>query len=137
MQYLIGKYSDGSVAPGPDSPHYADYLQCLHYAEGMIVPPVNIIVVETILLSPERMNLTNVDRAKRPLARMLTAVEAHMEGRQFIAGDFSGADIMTGHACTIANRRLNEKDLGIPNVAAYVDRLNSRPAFKKAWETGA
>lgn len=136
VQYLIGKHSDGKMAPGPDSPHYADYLQWLHYAEGMIMPPVNIIVVETILLPPERMNQTNVDRAKKLLARMLTAVESRMEGREFIAGEFSGADIMTGHACTIATRRLGGNDLELPNVAAYVERLNARPAFKKAWETG-
>ena len=136
VQYLIGRHSDGKMAPGPSSAHYADYLQWLHYAEGMIMPPVNIIVVETVLLPPERMNQTNVDRAKKLLSRMLTAVEAHMEGREFIAGDFSGADIMTGHACTVAMRRLGEDVSGLPNVAAYVERLNARPALKKAWETG-
>ena len=72
VQYLIGKHSDGKMAPGPDSRYYADYLQWLHYAEGMIMPPVNIIVVETILLPPERMNRTNVDRAKKLLARSAT-----------------------------------------------------------------
>ena len=101
------------------------------------MPPVNTIVVETILLPPERMNQVNVDRAKKLLGRMLTAVDAHMEGREFIAGDFSGADIMTGHACTVATRRLGTDISGMANVAAYVDRLNARPAFEKAWATGA
>jgi len=137
VQYLIAKYSDGSMAPGVDSPHFATYLQWLHYAEGMIMPPVNIIVVETILLPPERMNQVNVDRAKKLLARMLSAVEVHMEGREYIAGDFSGADIMTGHACTVATRRLDTDVSGMANVAAYVERLNARPAFQKAWATGA
>ncbi|MBO6783333.1 MAG: glutathione S-transferase family protein [Alphaproteobacteria bacterium] len=137
VEYLIGRHSDGKMAPGPASPHYAEYLQWLHYAEGMIMPQVNIIVVETVFLPPERMNQTNVDRAKKLLARTLTAVEAHMEDREFIAGDFSGADVMTGHACTVATRRLGEDASGLPNVTAYVERLNARPALKKAWETGA
>lgn len=137
VQYLIAKHSDGRMAPGVASPHFAEYLQWLHYAEGMIMPPVNIIVVETILLPPERMNQVNVDRAKKLLRRMLTAVDAHMEGREFIAGDFSGADIMTGHACTVATRRLGTDISDMANVAAYVERLNERPAFKKAWATGA
>lgn len=136
VQYLIGKYSNGTLARSPDSPHYADYLQWLHYAEGMIMPPINIIVVETVLLPPERMNQTNVDRAKKLLGRMLTAVEARMEGREFIAGDFSGADIMTGHACTVAMRRVEGVASALPNVSAYVERLNARPALKKAWDTG-
>ena len=137
VQYLIAKHSDGRMAPGVDSPYFAAYLQWLNYAEGMIMPPVNTIVVETILLPPERMNQVNVNRAKKLLGRMLTAVDAHMAGREFIAGDLSGADIMTGHACTVATRRLRTDVSGLPNVVAYVDRLNARPAFEKAWATGA
>lgn len=137
VQYLLAKHSDGSMSPGPESPYFATYLQWLHYAEGMIMPPVNIIVVETILLPPERRNQVNVDRATKLLGRMLMAVETHMEGREFIAGHFSGADIMTGHACTIATRRLGDNAPDLPNVMAYVDRLNARPAFEKAWATGA
>ncbi|MFT7578115.1 MAG: glutathione S-transferase, partial [Alphaproteobacteria bacterium] len=41
VQYLIAKRSDGRMAPGVASPHFATYLQWLHYAEGMIMPPVN------------------------------------------------------------------------------------------------
>jgi len=134
--YLGAKYAP-NLTPGPDNANFAMYLQWLHYAEGMIMPPVNIIVVETILLPPERMNQVNVDRARKLLARMLTAVDRHMEGREFIAGEFSGADIMTGHACTIATRRLGTDASDLPNVQAYVERLNARPAFQKAWATGA
>ena len=70
------------------------YTQWLHYAEGMIMPQVNIIVVETIFLPEERRNQTNVDRATKLLSRMLTAIDLHMENREFLAGEFSGADIM-------------------------------------------
>ena len=132
VQYVLAKHGAGRLVPDVDSPDFAAYLQWLHYAEGMIMPPVNTIVVETILLPEERRNQTNVDRATKLLTRMLGAVESGLEGREFLAGAFSGADIMTGHACIVASR-LGADLSGAHNVAAYVERLNARPAMKRAW----
>jgi glutathione S-transferase len=128
VEYVLAKYGNGRLVPAVSSPDFARYLQWLHYAEGMIMPPVNSIVVETILLPPERRNQINVDRAAKLLSRMLTAVDAGLQGREFLAGEFSGADIMTGHACTVA-RRLGADVSDKPNVAAYIERLNARPAM--------
>jgi glutathione S-transferase len=100
----------------------------------MIMPQVNIIVVETIFLPEERRNQTNVDRATKLLTRMLTAVDMHLQDREFLAGEFSGADIMTGHACIVSGR-LGADISDKPNIAAYIDRLEARPALQKAWAT--
>ena len=126
------QHGKGRLVPSVSSPEFPRYLQWLHYAEGMIMPPVNIIVVETILLPKERRNQINVDRAVKLLSRMLAAVDAGLEGREFLAGEFSGADIMTGHACTVA-QRLGADVSDKPNVAAYIARLNARPAMQRAW----
>lgn len=132
VQYVLAKYGKGRLVPDTSSPEFAPYLQWLHYAEGMIMPPVNIIVVETILLPPDRRNQVNVDRATKLLSRMLGAIDVHLAGREFLAGDFSGADIMTGHACTVA-ARLGADISALPNVSAYIQRLNARPAMQRAW----
>lgn len=131
VEYVLARHGGGRMLPDRDSPDFPTYLQWLHYAEGMIMPQVNIIVVETIFLPEERRNRENVDRATRLLTRMLAAVERGLEGREFLAGDFSGADIMTGHACVVS------KNLGAdlsdkPNVAAYAERLEARPALRRA-----
>lgn len=136
VEYILARHGGGRMVPETASPDFPVYLQWLHYAEGMIMPPVNTIVVETILLPPERKNQVNVDRATKLLGRMLSAVDQHMAGREFLAGDFSGADIMTGHACTVA-ARLGADVSDKPNVAAYIERLNQRPALKKARALGA
>ena len=133
-QYVLSKYGNGKLVPPAESSEYPAYLQWLHYAEGMIMPQVNIIVVETIFLPEERRNQTNVDRATKLLSRMLTAIDLHMENREFLAGEFSGADIMTGHAC-IVSARLGADISDKNNVKAYIDRLEKRPALKKAWAT--
>jgi glutathione S-transferase len=134
VQYVLAKYGNGRLAPDVSSPDFPTYLQWLHYAEGMLMPPVNIIVVETILLPKEKSNPVNVDRATRLLTRMLAAVDSHLEGCDFLAGEFSGADIMTGHACVVATR-LGADVSDKPNVAAYVERLMARPALAKAFAT--
>jgi glutathione S-transferase len=134
VQYVLEKYGDGIMVPATGSIDYPVYLQWLHYAEGMIMPQVNIIVVETIFLPEARRNQTNVDRATKLLTRMLTAVDMHLQDRDFLAGEFSGADIMTGHAC-IVSARLGADISDKPNIAAYIDRLEARPALQKAWAT--
>ena len=133
VEYLLARHGEGQLRPAAASPEFPSYLQWLHYAEGMIMPPVNTIVVETILLPPERRNGGNVARATKLLGRMLSAVDAHMDGREYLAGDFSGADIMTGHACTVA-RRLGADVSDKPNVEAYIERCNARPALQRAWD---
>jgi glutathione S-transferase len=132
VEYILTRYGAGRMLPDVNSPRYAQYLQWLHYSEGMMMPQVNVIMVETVFLPPERRNEVNVDRATKLLTRSLDAVELQLEnGEEFLAGEFTGADIMTGHAC-IAAKRLNADMSEKPNVAAYVDRLTSRTAYKKA-----
>ncbi len=129
-QYLGAKYAPHLV-PGVEADNFATYLQWLHYAEGMIMPPVNNYVVETILLPPERRNEALAKRAMKVLSRALLAAEAHMQGREYISGAFNIADTITGHAVVIS-RRLGADFGSLPNLSAYADRLEARPAFKAA-----
>jgi glutathione S-transferase len=129
-QYLAAKYAP-SLAPGPDAENFAEYLQWLHYAEGMIMPPINNYVVETILLPPERRNEANANRALKLLNRTLEAVERHMQDREYLAQDFTIADTVTGHAIIMA-RRFGADFTNRDNLSSYADRLESRAAFKAA-----
>ena len=135
VEYVLTKHAGGRMKPAPDSPEFANYLQWFHYAEGMIMPPVNTIVVETMFLPPERRNEDNVNRAKKLLGNMLGAIELHLEGREWLAGEFSGADIMCGHACVVGGR-LSGAIEDKPNVSAYVERIQARPAWQRAQAVG-
>ncbi len=131
VQYILAKYGDGRLQPLVDDPEFANYLQWLHYAEGMIMPPMNSIVVETILLPPERRSEQHAKRSTKLLGQMLHAVNQHMEGRDYLARDFTAADVMTGHAVIMASRfgaDLDDK----PNLPPYIERLTNRPAFQAA-----
>ena len=129
-QYLGAKYAPELTA-GPEDQNFAMYLQWLLYAEGMIMPPINNYVVETILLSPERRNDEIAARSMKLLNRTLGAVESHMEDREFIAGNFNICDTITGHS-VIISRRLGADFSNLPNLSAYADRLEGRAAFQAA-----
>lgn len=130
-QYIVARYGDGRMAPPVESPDFPVYLQWLHYAEGMLMMPMGQIVVETILLPPERRSEEHAMRAKKLLGRLLGAAEQHMNGREYLAGDFSAADTITGHAVMMC-ARLGTDMTGMDNLAGYIDRLKARPALQKA-----
>ena len=54
-----------------------------------------------------------------------------MEDKEYIAGSFTVADTITGHA-VVMSRRLGADFSERPNLTAYADRLESRDAFKTA-----
>ena len=130
-QYLVARYGNGRFVPEVSSPDFPLYLQWLHYGEGMIMGPMNNYVVEAILLPPDRRSEAHAKRALKLMGRVLQAVDTHMQDREYLAGDFTAADTITGHACMMAERMgidLSEA----PNVKAYVDRIQTRPALVKA-----
>ncbi len=129
-QYLGAKYAP-NLTPTATAENFAAYLQWLNYAEGMIMPPINNYVVETILLPPERRNEEIAKRSLKLLNRTLSAVEEHMENREFLADEFTIAETITGHA-VIMSRRLGANFDPLPNLTAYADRLEARAAFKTA-----
>ena len=131
VQYLLARYGDGKFCPNVEDSMFPEYLQWLHYAEGSIMGQVNILVVETILLPPEKRNDVNVNRAKKLLGVALGNVDSRLVDRDYLTGSFSGADIMTGHACFGAMRA--GADISeMTNLNSYVDRLLERPALEKA-----
>ena len=132
IQYLLAKYSAGRLQIESTDSNFHNYLQWFHFAEGMIMPPLNTIVVETVLLSPDRRNEVNVKRATKILGQILQTLEDQLQDSSYLAGKFSAADIMSGHALIMASHHgidLTEK----PNCKEYADRLMSRPQLKKAW----
>ena len=131
VQYLLARHGNGKFVPDVDDPSFPEYLQWLHYAEGSIMGQVNILVVETILLPPEKRNDVNVNRALKLLRVALGNVDNRLQDREYLTGTFTGADIMTGHACFGAMNAGAEID-DYEHLNAYINRLLKRPALEKA-----
>ena len=131
VDYILERHKNGGLKPSVDSPHFAPYLQWFHYCEGMVMPPVNTIVVHTLLLPPERRDETVLEQARKLLTRAWQPVDETLAGKDYLIGDFSGADIMLGHAAFMSNR-LGCIPQEMANLKAYVQRISERPAFAKA-----
>ena len=133
VEYILERHKNGGLKPEVDSPNYPNYLQWFHYCEGMVMPPINTIIVQTILLPPERQDETVLGQAQRLLSKSLAPVEETLEGNDYLIGDFSAADVMLGHSCFMSNiiGCVNEE---MKNLKSYVERITERPAFKTAIE---
>ncbi len=134
VEYILERHKNGGLKPAIDATEYPAYLQWFHYCEGMVMPPVNTIVVQTVLLPPERRDETALAQAQKLLTRALAPVDEALAGKDYLIGDFSGADIMLGHACFMSNRLGCVTD-DMTNLKGYVGRVADRPAFQKAMAT--
>ena len=135
VEYVLERHKNGNLKPDVSSNTYPNYLQWFHYCEGMVMPPINTIVVQTILLPEDRRDETVLNQAKKLLSKSLEPVNKELEGKEYLIGDFSAADIMLGHACFMSNR-LGCVSEEMSNMKSYVDNINKRPAFQTAISMG-
>ena len=135
IDYVLERHKNGGLKPSSDSSEFPFYLQWYHYCEGMVMPPMNQIVVQTILLPPDRRDETVLNQAKNLLTKSLAPVNENLANNDYLIGDFSGADLMLGHSCFMANR-LGCVSEEMQNIKDYVARINARPAFQKAITMG-
>ncbi len=133
VEYIIERHKNGGLKPEVASDLYPMFLQWFHYCEGMVMPPINTIIVQTILLPEDRRDETALGQAQRLLSKALAPVEENLQGKDYLIGDFSAADIMLGHSCFMSNRLGCVTD-EMTNLKAYVERIQQRPAFKTAIE---
>ena len=68
-EYILERHKNGGLKPAPEDPCFPEYLQWFHYCEGMVMPPINTIVVHTLLLPPDRQDETVRGQAERLLAK--------------------------------------------------------------------
>ncbi len=131
VDYIIERHKNGGLKPAVDDPRFPKFLQWFHYCEGMVMPPINTIVVHTLLLPEDRRDEVVLGQAQRLLTRAIAPVNDELEGKDYLIGDFSAADIMLGHACFMANRLGCVPD-DFTHLKAYVKRVSERPHFQTA-----
>ena len=68
IDYILERHKNDGLKPSPDAKEFPFYLQWYHYCEGMVMPPMNTIVVHTVLLPPERRDETVLGQAQRLLS---------------------------------------------------------------------
>jgi glutathione S-transferase len=132
VDYLIRTYGHGRLAPAADSADHEAYLEWLHYAEGSAMLPL-MLLLYTMRLGEAAAPLKG--RIDDEIANHLGYVNQALDGREYlIGGDLTGADVQMSFVGEVG--RAFGRLTPFPNLAAWVERLHARPAFKKALEKG-
>ncbi|KAF0807414.1 glutathione S-transferase family protein [Alcanivorax xiamenensis] len=145
LEYLLDHHGQGRFRPEPGASGREAYQYWLHYAEGSLMP----LLVMKLVFS--RVPESPMPFFIRPVARKISQglnqgfldprlgehlgfVERHLGQQTWFAGDdFSAADIQMSFPLQAALARAPGN---LPNIRAFIERLESRPAYRQAEERG-
>ncbi|MCG8534903.1 MAG: glutathione S-transferase [Pseudomonadales bacterium] len=145
VEYLIHTYGDASMKFEPGTQEWLDNQYWMHYAEGTLMP---FMVMKLVFSQIEKAPIIVRPIAKaiskqvmkafvQPnINRNLAFVNEHLKGKEWFVGNgITGADaqMLFPIEAASARDRLAEK---YPEVNAYMQRIHSRPAYKRALERG-
>jgi glutathione S-transferase len=133
VEYLLEKYAHGRLAPALGTAERAEYLQWFHYGEASLARHVSDIVRHRFRTPPEEQIPSVLAGAQRRFHEALAVVDRALDGRQFVCGaEFTAADIMIAYGMVMA-KITRELPSDLPNISAYLARLQQRPSYERAW----
>lgn len=130
VQYLVSKYGAGRLSPPEGTPAYTRYLEFLHYAEGSAMLPLML-----------RLYTSRLGEAAAPLApRIQSEIQTHFgfldaqagKNDYFVGDSLTGADVQLSFP--VQRIVMSAGRDAFPNLTAFVDRIEARPAYRRAIE---
>ncbi|HEY2658269.1 MAG TPA: glutathione S-transferase family protein [Caulobacteraceae bacterium] len=135
IEYLLGKYGPGGLAPAPDAPEHPAYLQFLHLGEAGMAAFMNIVVASRFAAPETERDNWGSRMAGQMFLGRLRLVEQRLETSSYLAGPaFTAADISVHYALEFG-ARLGLADRYPKVVTDYMQRLTERDGYRKALET--
>ncbi len=146
IEYIIDRYGNGRLIPPPGSAERLRYTYWMHMAEGTVMP----LLVMTLIFN--RIE-TTAPWLVRPIAKGISSqvrsayigpnlkacldhMEAELGKSTWFAGEeLTAADMMMSFPVEAAAVRANLAS-EYPKLAAFLDRIHARPAYKAALERG-
>jgi len=147
IEYLVGRYDQGRLAPPAATQERLRFAYWLHYAEGSAMPPLLLsLVFNRVRNAPAPFFVRPIARAiaDKVMSSFVTPqidlhldyVEGELARRAWFAGDdFSAADIQMSFPLEAAEARGHIAGRR-PKIAAFLERIHARPAYRRALERG-
>ncbi len=129
--YLTEKHPEKKLAPSLDSPLRPFYHQWMYYCAGTFEPPFTQLFQQTRGLPEAERSPALAAKLREDFSEITHFINQSLTGKDYLLGnEFSTADIMIGHSLLNARRYEMLKD--VPHLDAYLNRLDARPARKRA-----
>lgn len=148
MEYLVDRYGNGRLIPPPGTPERLRYTYWLHYAEGSAMPPL------LLMLVFNRVETAPMPFFVKPIARGIAGkvkstfiepqlklhfdyMESELGKSTWFAGDdITAADVQMSFPIEAADARAGLGASGRPRLAAFLERIHARPAYRAALAKG-
>ena len=131
VEFLVSQFPEKNLAPPPQDPHYAKYLQWNYFAMAELEQPLWSMAKHKFAL-PSEYRLPGMDKtALFEFNKALEIIEKEMANKTFLLGEiFYGCDILIGQTLQWA-RSAKVLDESHPNTFNYMKRLNKRNSIGK------
>lgn len=142
IEAVLDRFGEGRLRPdgGPDLDRYRYFL---HYAEGSLMPPLLVrLITEKTRRAPFPLSLvagavaSGIDKAytQAELESHAAWLERCLHEQPWFAGaQFTAADIQMSYPVAAL---VDRAGFDLPRSAAFLGRIQSRPAFQRATDAG-
>ncbi|NKI18716.1 glutathione S-transferase family protein [Spongiibacter sp. KMU-166] len=131
LEYILAKHAPSSLSVKPEESDFGFYLTWLHMAESGLAHYLAVYLGQLSGLDRYAVSEGFEAYVKYQAEKAFEMLDNHLIGRSFIAADrFTAADISVGYSLFLASALCG---LPLPDrVQGYFERLQERPAWKKA-----
>jgi len=130
VEYVVARYGGGRLAPAAETPEWAAYIEWLHYAEGSAMLPIMIHLMGALTGGNGGLGAFAAPEIRHALAYIAGAVQP----TGYLLAAFSAADVQMFYVIEAA--RMGGLLTDFPALTAYLERLETRPAFQAALDKG-
>ena len=131
VEYIVQRHAGGRLGVAPSAPNFARYIYWMHFAEGSLMS------LMLIALTLSRIPEADANPRKKVIysrvAHMVKFVDDEIAKTPWFAGpEFTAADIMMAFPFSTMRHYLEFDLAPYTNILAYLQRIEQRPAFRKA-----
>ncbi|HEV7689639.1 MAG TPA: glutathione S-transferase [Hyphomonadaceae bacterium] len=145
IEYIVERYGNGRLIPGPGTDDRIRFSYWMHYAEGSAMTPLLLKLIfmrmpdnAPWLLKPIVRSIARQGEARLAdpqIATHLTYIDTELAKHEWFAGrDFTAADIMMSFPLEAASVRAHAKSK--PMIKAFLEKIHARPAYQTALKKG-
>ena len=131
VDYIVHRYAGDRLAVAPAAHDYARYIYWFHFAEGSLM---SLLILALVLSRVPEADASPVRaRVLERMKQTLAFIDSELAQATYFAGSaFTAADVMMTFPFTTMRHFLNYDLAPYANILAYLQRIESRPAYQKA-----